>query len=215
MCGVVGYSSNSVTKSDLHILRKVLLESRIRGMHASGIAWFDGKQIQCFSEPVPIDILLESFDLSQLLYRKNHVSMIAHIRYSTSSLKYNQPLVGDHTAIAHNGVISQASPKKWYDLYGYQCSTRNDSELLLHAIESGDDPFRVFPDASIAAVTLDSDGIVNFIRNKRRPLWLGQIGSGTVIASTFDILNKAGVSGIQKVTAINDLQVRSMKQWKT
>ena len=215
MCGVVGYSSSYVTSHDLCILRKVLLESRVRGMHASGIAWFDGKQIQCHSEPVPIDTLLESFELNQLLYNKTHVSMIAHIRYSTSSLKYNQPLVGNKLAVAHNGVISQENPKKWYNLYGYQCETRNDSELLLHAIESGDDPFRVFPDASIAAVTLNNKGKVSFLRNKRRPLWSGQIGSGTVIASTFDILNKAGVSNIEKVTVADDLQIRSMYKWKT
>lgn len=215
MCGVVGYSSSSVTKSDLRILRKVLIESRIRGMHASGMAWFDGKQIQCISMPVPIDTLLESFDLDKLIYKKSCISMIAHIRYSTSSLKYNQPLVGKHLAIAHNGVISQENPKNWGNLYGYQCETRNDSELLLHAIESGDDPFKMFPDASIAAVILSSKGKVSFLRNKRRPLWKGQIGSGTVIASTFDILNRAGVSSIQKVTAADDLQIRSMKQWKT
>ena len=215
MCGVVGYSSNYVTNQDLCILRKVLLESRVRGMHASGIAWFDGKQIQCHSEPVPIDTLLESFELNQMLYNKTYVSMIAHIRYSTSSLKYNQPLVGSNLAIAHNGVISQASAKEWYDIYGYRCITKNDSELLLRAIEKGDNPLRVFPDASIAAVTLDDQGNVEYIRNKRRPLWIGRIGAGIVVASTFDILHRAGVSDIQKVAVAKDLQVRSMEQWET
>lgn len=215
MCGVVGYSSRSVTKRDLSKLRQVLIESRIRGMHASGIAWFDGKRIQCCSDSVPIDTLLESFDLNQLLYRNGRVSMIAHARYSTSSLKYNQPLVGEHIAIAHNGVISQASAKEWYGLYGYQCITKNDSELLLRAIEKGDNPLRVFPDASIAAVTLDDQGNVEYIRNKRRPLWVGRIGAGTVVASTFDILHRAGVSDIQKVAVAKDLQVRSMEQWET
>ena len=215
MCGVVGYSSGSVTKSDMRTLHRVLLESRIRGMHASGIAWFDGSQIQRHSESVPIDTLLESFDLNQILYGKNQVSMIAHIRYSTSSLKYNQPLVGNHVAIAHNGVISQASCKEWYNLYGYHCVTKNDSELLLRAIENGDNPIKVFPEASIAAIVLDDKGHVKYLRNKRRPLWVGKIGRGTVIASTFDILDRAGVKGIQKVSVANDLQYRSMRQWIT
>ena len=62
MCGIVGYSSENVTKRDLLVLNRVLLESRIRGMHASGIAWFDGKHIQHHIEPYPIDILLKDGD---------------------------------------------------------------------------------------------------------------------------------------------------------
>ena len=212
MCGIIGYYNKVTTKEDLETLRKVMLESRIRGKHASGIAWYNGNSIQSFVKPKPIDELIRKFNLSKLIYDNSAVSMIAHARYSTSDIKYNQPVIGDTLAVAHNGVITQSSPNTWEKMYGYRCKTKNDSELLLRALENQEDIFQKFPDSSIAAVVLDSTGVIRGYRNKYRPLWSGMIGQGIVWASTYDILDRAGVKNICKVPPVNpkqDLQKRS------
>lgn len=216
MCGIIGYVNHGVTKEDMQVLKQVFLESRIRGKHASGLAWFDGHKIQSYVKPIPIDVLLEDFDLSKTIYKNREIAIIGHTRYSTSDIKYNQPLVGNEVAIAHNGVISQDSPENWKKLYGYKCKTKNDSELLLRALEQHDDPMKKFPRASIAAVVLNMRGQVYCLRNELRPVWQGTIGYGVVMASTYDILHRAGVKNIQKVEyegLEQDLQRRDITQW--
>ena len=213
ICGIIGYYNKFTTDEDLEILKRVLIESRIRGKHASGIAWYNGVSIQSVVKPKPIDELVKKFNFSKLIYEDSSVSMIAHARYSTSDIRYNQPIVGDSLAIAHNGVITQNLPSTWEKTYGYQCKTKNDSELLLRALEHKEDIFNKFKDSSIATVVLHPTGEVEGFRNKYRPLWTGVIGQGTVWASTYDILDRAGVKNISKVLAINcsdgDLQKRS------
>lgn len=200
MCGIIGFCSNNVTKKDLKVLKKVMIESRIRGKHASGIAWYNGKSIDYDVKPISIDNLVEEFDFNKLIYDGTNVSLVAHARYSTSDIKYNQPLIGKRYAIAHNGVITQSSPDTWESLYGYKCKTKNDSELLLKSLENGDNVFDKFPDSSIACVAIDNKGNLIYFRNSIRPMWMGMIGDGRIYASTFDILNRAGVTGITKIS---------------
>lgn len=216
MCGIIAYKNTQVTPVDMKILKKVMIESRIRGMHASGVAWFDGKKIQSYVKPIPIDRLLDEFSLNQIIYN-GRVAMIAHARYSTSDLKYNQPIVGK-MAIAHNGVITQSDPSNWEATYGYKCETKNDSELLLRCLENGDNPYKVFSDSSIAYTALDSSGTIAYGRNHLRPLWRGKTpGGGMILASTYHILKMAGVEEISKVTPAdgNELQRRDWNQWTT
>lgn len=216
MCGIIGYENHKVTKNDLKILKQVMLESRIRGKHASGVAWFDGKTFQSYIRPVPIDDLLCNFDLSQAIYNEHEIAIIGHARYSTSDIHYNQPIIGNSYAIAHNGVISQVAPEKWKKLFGYNCKTKNDSELLLRALENHDLVFEKFPGASIAAVVLNKSGEVSAFRNEFRPLWQGILGNGIITASTYDILHRAGVRSIKKIKPTNsslELQRRDMTQW--
>lgn len=218
MCGIIGYVNHNVTKKDLQILKQVLIESRIRGKHASGLAWFDGVKIQSHVKAVPIDELLNKFDLSKTIFNKTEIAIIGHARYSTSDIKYNQPIVGSSLAIAHNGVATQSDPKTWEKKYGYKCKTKNDSELLLRALENQDNIFEKFSESSIAAVVLDTAGGITAYRNGLRPLWQGSVGRGTIFASTYDILHRAGVKNIRKVEATeteHDLQGRDMTQWTT
>lgn len=215
ICGIVGFKGSCVTSNDLEVLKQVMIESRIRGMHASGIAWFDGKGLQSFVKPIPIDRLVEQFDFTELSV-DGSISMIAHARYSTSDIRYNQPIVGEKLAIAHNGVLTQSNPDTWEETYGYKCKTQNDSELLLHMLEDGNPPEEVLRTSSIAALTLDgTTGELVPLRNSLRPLWTGKVGNSTIYASTYDILNRAGVSDISKVKPVRnqDLQRRDYRQW--
>lgn len=215
MCGIVGFSADTVTEHDIQTLKKILIESQIRGKHASGIAWFDGKCIKSYIKPVPISELVENFDFSKLLYNNSSVAMIAHARYSTSDIKYNQPIVGKRLAIAHNGVITQDSPENWESTYGLSCKTKNDSELLLRALENKKDLESMFPESSIAMVILDTKGNVIPYRNHIRPLWGGQLGHGTIIASTCDILKRCGITTVNKFLPYFGLeqQRRDITQW--
>ena len=211
MCAIVGFESENVTEQDLIILKKVLIESRIRGKHASGVAWFDGEKICCDKKPLPMDSFLQDFDLKKIVY-DGKIKMIAHARYSTSDLEFNQPLCSQNLAIAHNGVITQELPENWEKLFGYKCETRNDSELLLRAIENNDDIFEKFPSSSIAIVILNHSGVMGE-RNGKRPLWEGCVGEGKIFASTFDILKRAGVKNISPILSVDkDLQTRG-KLW--
>lgn len=215
MCGIIGYFNNNTKPDDLIVLRKVMIESKIRGKHASGIAWYNGQKIESYIKPVPISDLLNTFNLFAMLYNKSKICMIGHTRYCTSNIEYNQPIVSEdyNLAIAHNGVISQDSPDTWYNKFGYHCTGKNDSELILRALENMDNPINKFPESSIATVAI-RDGKLEYFRNSKRPMWMGHIGSGIVIASTYDILNRSGVSNIKKISVANDLQERSYLQWK-
>ena len=215
MCGIIGYYNDEVTSNDLGILKKVMIESSIRGRHASGAAWFDGSKICSLVKPIPIDKLVDCIDFTKLLYNKSKISFIAHARYCTSNIEYNQPIVSKSLAVVHNGVISQEPYETWETTYGYKCSGKNDSELILKAIENGDNPVYKFPDASIASIVLNNSGDIEYFRNTRRPMWVGKVGKGIIIASTYDILNRAGVRDIHKVEVENDLQKRDNTQWKT
>ena len=211
MCGVVGFISRNVMKEDIEIVKNVMRESSIRGKHASGIAWSKNNKIHSIVKSIPIDELVEEINWNEVIDGKN-VSMIAHARYSTSSIKYNQPIIGDQYAIVHNGVITQSPPDQWENEFNIKCKTENDSELLLRCWENGNDWYELFPDSSIASILLDKEGNLIPVRNKLRPLWLGKLGYGLVYASTYDILHRSGVTMIQKIPAgKDDLQVRRMK----
>lgn len=191
MCGIVGADLTNPTEHDLEILKNVFLETEIRGKHASGFAWFTDK-INIVKKPIPISEHIKEIDFSDMVYN-NKLKLIGHIRYSTSDIEYNQPIGDETSAIVHNGIISQEDPSVWNNKYGYSCNTKNDSELLLHAIRNGDDYFKKFNDPSISALYMDSTGTIKNIRNGLRPQWIATINSGILYASTFDILQRAGV----------------------
>jgi len=113
--------------------------------------------------------------------------MIAHTRYSTSDLKYNQPLGNDRLAIVHNGVISQSNPKGWKKEFGLTTKTTNDSELILQSLNAGEHPLNKFK-GSMAVCGISEDGELFAFRNSERPLWYQQFGNGVIFASTKDIL---------------------------
>lgn len=215
MCGIIGFTGKNVTQEHLRVLQRVMIESRIRGMHASGVVWAKSGKLSSVVKAIPIDKLVEQLDFTSMLDGKS-LTLAAHARYSTSDIKYNQPIIDKDLAIAHNGVISQESPKLWDKLYGYKCKTKNDSELLLKALEAGDNLYEVFPTSSIAAICIKNDGSLSYYRNGLRPLWSGKIGTGTVYASTYDILKRAGVTDIQKVPTQSgiELQRRSGITWE-
>ena len=191
MCAVIGISIHNVTESDIDLIKRIFLESRIRGKHATGVSYVTGDAIVTFSLPVPADEFVEQFDFNQVI-DNGDINLIGHCRYSTSDLEYNQPIADGNKAIVHNGVISQELPENWEELYGIKCKTKNDTELLLRTEGS---PYTVWPNASISAIVLSNLGF-RVYRNGKRPLYETITRNGFIITSTRDIANRAGVKGI-------------------
>ena len=186
MCAILGLSCKDKELTN-YIVKELLLQSQIRGKHATGISFYDnGENIGVISKPIPSSKFIEDIDLPSGY-------VIGHCRYSTSDLKYNQPLLGYNISLVHNGVITQESPEQWEQDFGCQnLKTRNDSELLLRCIEEDGKPFVKFDKSSIACGYLTGGKMFCF-RGNTRPLWLfnGDIDSDcrfTGFASTEDII---------------------------
>ena len=205
MCGVIGAILIEPTKQDFAMLRRVFHESKIRGMHATGISflprWSD--KIETIKEPISADAFVEKHlhddNLKDMVSDDGNLYLIGHCRYSTSDLEFNQPLGHEQKSIAHNGVITQELPENWKELYGYDCITKNDSELVLHC----NDPLRDFPNMSMGVVELYNTKKIRFYRNGKRPLYLSSTPNGCIITSTSDIANRANVGGIPVEVAMN------------
>ena len=213
MCGVIGVQLERVTEENLQTVRDLFLRSMIRGKHATGVTYFDGKQLVTVKEPIPADKFIKRHDPADWVYEHDLddtqcLAFIGHTRYSTSDLYTNQPFVGcvedEQVAVAHNGVISQEAQETWE----YDTVTANDSELLLRCIQDGKHPLEVYADRSMAVTTIETSHRINEdnsvgakfpmvhgYRNHERPLWKAHFrdSSGIVFASTADILHRAGV----------------------
>ena len=199
MCAVIGAVIQQPTRDDFDMIKRVFHESRIRGMHATGISFLPkwSSDIESIVEPIPADKFIEKFlhndNLADMVADDGNLYLIGHCRYSTSDLEYNQPIWNNYMSVAHNGVITQELPEKWKELYGYDCSTKNDSELLLHTIEENVSPLRRWKDASLSVCVLQVSKELKVFRNGKRPLYLTTMPNGVIITSTADIPNRAGL----------------------
>lgn len=189
MCAVIGAILKEPRAEDFLMLHRVFLESKIRGMHATGIAYVKNNEVVIDKRPVPADEF--PFNFPSYLNEDGSLYLIGHCRYSTSDLEYNQPIGNSTGAIVHNGVITQELPEHWKEIYGYDCETKNDSELVLH---SGS-PLEEFPDMSMGVCELTNDKKLLVYRNGKRPLYLTSIPNGCIITSTADIAKRADVGG--------------------
>lgn len=207
MCAIIGACIKNPSQSDLIILSNVFRESSIRGLHATGISWIRGGQIHTHIDPKPASVVMDYFDLGSCVNEDGNLYLIGHCRYSTSDLEYNQPLYNRNLSIVHNGVISQELPENWKSMYGYDTKTKNDSELLLHTIEAGKEPFEVWPNSSIAAIELHTDKKLVYYRNGKRPIYHSVLENGVIVTSTKDIMTRATKGAIAAIPLEKDLKI--------
>ena len=196
MCAILGVQLNNPTKDQIEIIKRLFIESQIRGRHASGLSILTNGKPWSYVTPNPAEYLVEKFNWSCALSQSKLV-LIGHTRYSTSDLRYNQPLSSEEIAIAHNGVVTQDSPEMW-NRYGYELNTTNDSELVLRSLIAGNEPMEEFPDASMAVCELSERKGVRWWRNGTRPLYAVKVDNGYFICSTADIAKRAGLNGAKK-----------------
>lgn len=192
MCAVIGVVLKQPTISDFNLLVKIFLESKIRGLHATGLSFI--KHGEVFTEKLPIPANDFPFDFPRYVNEDGNLYLIGHCRYSTSDLQFNQPISNDNFSVVHNGVITQELPEHWEELYGYSCVTRNDTELLLHTLEDNKSSLDVWQNSSLAVCELHKDKTLRFYRNGKRPLYFTEIDNGWIITSTDDIPRRAGIS---------------------
>ena len=206
MCGVIGFRSKNVTDEDLNLVRNLFKETVIRGRHATGVTCFQGNQLHTIKLPIPADEFINEFDPARWVDLDGSLTFIAHTRYSTSDLEYNQPISDETLSIVHNGIISQELPDNWKDLYGFECEGKNDSELLFRSIKAGNTP-DYWESASISTIYLTDKGELSYYRNGKRPLWVFEDERSLILTSTKDIANRCGILGVNKVEFVGtDIQ---------
>lgn len=189
MCSIVGAVLREPSDDDLAMLRRVFLESQIRGKHATGVAYVQNGSIHIDKRPISAQEF--PFEFGSYQNEDGHLYLIGHCRYSTSDLQYNQPLGNESKAIVHNGVITQELPERWKTIYGYACDTKNDSELILHS----DNPLAEFNHMSMGVCELYADKRMRIYRNGKRPLYVTVLPNdrGVIVTSTADIARRARI----------------------
>jgi len=194
MCGVIGVHLPEVFPAHLEMVKNLFLQSMIRGKHATGVTYLSCGELHTIKEGIPANEFMEKYDVREFVDPATQkMTLIGHIRYSTSDLRHNQPFQGREMAIAHNGVISQDP-----DVWEYKTETQNDSELILRCIEAGDTPLEVYRERSMAVTAIDVDGNLIGWRNHERPLWMTTASGGLIFASTSDIIERSGIGGAVK-----------------
>jgi len=184
MCSIIGISCQDEEVTEM-VIKEFISQSQIRGMHATGISYVDSGVIKTLSKPIPAKSFIKQ-DLPK------STMMIAHTRYSTSDIKYNQPISYKDIAIVHNGVITQEGYDEWDKYFeGELFKTKNDTELLLKCFVNNKNPFNKFPNASIACGVLYTDRMM-CVRNNTRPLWIFNNEFFSGFASTSSIIIRAG-----------------------
>jgi glutamine phosphoribosylpyrophosphate amidotransferase len=189
MCAVIGTIVQNPSNEQLEMIKRVFIESKIRGMHATGISYLKNGEITTIKHAVPADQF--PFDFESYLNEDGNLYLVGHCRYSTSDLEYNQPMATPEKSIVHNGVITQELPENWKELYCYDCMTKNDSELVLYS----ENPLQEFSHMSMGVCELRVDKTLRSYRNGKRPLYLTTFNNGCIITSTKDIPHRAGVDG--------------------
>ena len=90
MCSVVGAVIRNFKEHHVDLLKRVFFESRIRGMHATGLSYVKNSKIHTDKLPVPATEF--AFRFWDYVNEDGNLYLVGHCRYSTSDLEYNQPI---------------------------------------------------------------------------------------------------------------------------
>jgi len=191
MCAIIACHLEKPTDQQIEMLKRLFMESQIRGRHATGLSMIKNEKIWSCVTSQPAETFVDNFEWDNL-FGVPKLQMIGHCRYSTSDLRYNQPLHTDKVALAHNGVVTQDSSEHWHR-YGYDLETSNDSELLLRSVIVGNEPLVEFSEASMAVAELSVASGLRWYRNAKRPLYSVKVSNGYFVCSTRDIASRAGL----------------------
>ena len=194
MCGVIGVKLYDVDNVDKLLVETLFVQTMIRGKHATGVTYAKGGDLHTIKESIPADEFIKKYNVSDWVDEDNTITLIGHIRYSTSDLRYNQPFANEDLSIVHNGVISQEPVDTWQ----FKTETANDSEMILRSWEIGTHPFDSFPMSSMSVCALHKNKMLVGMRNHERPLWVSEIDKGIVFTSTKDIALRSGIGTPQK-----------------
>lgn len=219
-CGVFGVFCPGEDVSRLTFFALFALQHR--GQESAGIATADGKNLQLYGD---MGLVSQVFDERALGQLTGHIA-IGHNRYSTtgSSRKVNtQPFIvgsgSNMIALAHNGNIVNSEPlfRELCDS-GYIFHTTSDSEVIAHMILSAPTTdwverirysmHRLQGAYCLTILTRDS---LYAVRDPWgvRPLCLGKINGGWVVASESCALDHIGATLFREVEPGEILRISS------
>jgi amidophosphoribosyltransferase len=209
-CGVFGIYAPGVDVARITFFGLYALQHR--GQESAGIATADGKKIYLHTS---MGLVSQAFTEDELAQLHGHIA-IGHTRYSTtgSSRACNaQPILLEANstviALAHNGNIVNA--KFLYDelrQQGYAFATTTDSEIIANLIISSTEKNPVDKiryamrrlQGAYSLVILTKDKLIG-VRDPMgvRPLCLGTIDGGWVIASESCALGHVGAQFVREI----------------
>lgn len=183
-----------------------------RGQESTGIATSDGKKLYRHAESGLVANAYREEDLDSL---PGHIA-IGHNRYATSGDSrelYNQPILntGKTFAFAHNGNLPDTTKLAGF-LHKNSVETKhlNDSHMMSEAIDrfmaTGQNLEQAIQSAYplfegvFSAVAMDKDKLVAFRDHCGiRPLSIGKLGDGYVVASETCALDTVGAKLLRPV----------------
>jgi amidophosphoribosyltransferase len=225
-CGIVGIYGKDLPVSRLCFFGLFALQHR--GQEASGITTNDGDKLKTHKGVGLVSQVYREEDIENLT---GYIG-IGHNRYSTSggtALDHAQPVVNkeESFALAHNGNLpSVKALENFLKNEGALTPDRSDSELITDAVDLhlkkglslSEAVEKIFPllTGAFALVMMTKDTLVA-VRDQygMRPLCLGSIGDGFVVASETCALKTVGATFVQEVLpgemlVINDSGLKCM-----
>ncbi len=209
-CGIVGAylpgeDAARTTYFGLHALQH-------RGQESAGIATGDGEAIKCRTA---MGLITQAFDEDDLALLPGHLG-IGHTRYSTtgrSSIENSQPIFSEgpygEIALAHNGnIVNARTLRAELEAWGVEFATSSDSEVIARLMTHSPSPTlegriayamgRLEGAYSLTMMTKDA---VYGIRDPMgvRPLCIGKLNGGWVIASETCALDQIGAEYLRDV----------------
>ncbi|MBO8137170.1 MAG: amidophosphoribosyltransferase [Desulfotomaculum sp.] len=209
-CGVFGIYAPGMDVAQLTYFGLYALQHR--GQESAGIATTDGYGIKFYKN---MGLVPEVFNDSVMRHLNGHAA-IGHVRYSTtgsSELTNAQPLVFQHSkgmlGLAHNGNLTNASTlRKMLFNNGAIFQSSTDSEVIVNLIARYSQQSL---EGAIMKAMIDIEGAYSLViltaealyavRDPYgfRPLCLGRIGDGWVVASESCALNTIGAQMVRDV----------------
>ena len=209
-CGVVGVYSPS--HSVARVVFFALYALQHRGQESSGIAASDGTGI---TNSTAMGLVGQAFQEEDLTDLSGHIA-IGHTRYSTTgsnNINNAQPILSKNSdieiALAHNGnVINAVELKKELVDWGCEFSSTSDSEIVAHLIThapSNDWGQRIAYamrrlEGAYSLAVMTKDALFG-IRDPLgvRPLCIGKLDDGWVIASESCALDHVGAEFLREI----------------
>ncbi len=209
-CAVVGvYAPN---EDVARVTFFALFALQHRGQESSGIATTDGKRLQVYADMGLVSQVFNEDSLSQLT---GYIA-IGHNRYSTSGssrIGNAQPIVvGDGSnalAIAHNGnIVNAVHLREGLSNLGYTFRSSTDTEVIANLIISSHEKdwvdkirYAMHRLQGVYSLTIMTNDRVFGVRDPLgvRPLCLGAINGGWVLASESCALDHIGASFIREI----------------
>jgi len=230
-CGVFGIYAPGVDVARITFFGLYALQHR--GQESAGIATSDGKKIYLHTS---MGLVSQAFTEEQLAQLHGHIA-IGHTRYSTtgSSRACNaQPILVEGNSgtmgLAHNGnIVNSKFLMEELTQQGFSFSTTTDSEIIANLIISSTERNHVDKiryamrrlKGAYSLVILTKDKLVA-VRDPMgvRPLCLGTIDGGWVVASESCALGHVGAQFIREIepgeiVVINKNGVRSFTEEST